>query len=369
MRKIAYYLPNINLKENIDLGHCRLLKASEWNDSDLSINKKLFGNAHGALIEIDGFSTGDNYSSTTDKSICQELEIIKFSYFSYFISNIFFFASNNSFDMFRIIEKNKDPSFEHKVLLNNGVSGLWGSQDKYYASKALNFSFGCLTLEEYELKNYHSLRSLELNDNDFMMISLFNKTRNLYEASDFNDRVLFSRIAVEILSKKLKWKLSNITEKFLDKAFSIIQVNKPENEKIEKFFIENVENKKESIKNNIEKYLNDLKDARHNLTHEGIQSNQFVNISYFLAWFPIAFVLSFDTKEIEQDFVLRIIFLLAASGTDIQKWHKESFKTATKKTTLECFEEISHRMPRLISENNYKYIECYLERFKRAIAS
>ncbi|MCG9761183.1 hypothetical protein L1D50_18960, partial [Pseudoalteromonas sp. Isolate6] len=142
MRRIAYYLPNLHLEDDINLGQFRLLKASKWDNSESLIEQKVFGDINGTLIEVDGFSTGDMFSPTVNESIYRELELIKFAYFFSALSNHYGFVSNDAFEVFRIIEKNKDPSFEHKVCLNNGIDSFLMSLDKYYNSKALSGGFG-----------------------------------------------------------------------------------------------------------------------------------------------------------------------------------------------------------------------------------
>ncbi|UJR55725.1 hypothetical protein [Dickeya zeae] len=368
MRKIAYYLPNLHLNDDIDLGQFRLLNASKWDNSDSLIEPKVFGDINGTLIEVDGFSTGDLFSPDVNESIYRELELIKFSYFLSSVSNHLSFVSNDAFEVFRIIEKNKDPSFEHKIRLNNGVDSFWMPLDKYYKSKALSGGFGRALLTKDDLKHYYLIKSLSLSDDDFMMISIFNKTRNLYTDGDFVDRVLFARIVIEKLARKLGWKLTNITDKFLDNAFNFIESNKIENEEIERFFSENVMAKRELIKNNIENYLNNLREARHALAHAGEQSNDFQNICYFMAWFPVAFMVSFEQKETEQELALQTIFLLAASGADIQKWQEREYTlTSAKRTILESFEHISRVMPVLVSMGDCENIEAHLKGLKNAI--
>lgn len=369
MRRIAYYLPNLHLEDDINLGQFRLLKASKWDNSESLIEQKVFGDINGTLIEVDGFSTGDTFSPTANESIYRKLELIKFAYFFSSLSNHNGFVSNDAFEVFRIIEKNKDPSFEHKVCLNNGIDSFLMPLDKYYNSKALSGGFGRALLTKHDLQYFHLIKSLPLSDDDFMIISIFNKTRNLYADSDFVDRVLFARIAIEKLTRKLEWKLPQITEKFLDDALTFIESNQVENEEIKNFFVKNVMTKRELIKANIENYLNGLKDARHALAHAGEQSNDFQNICYFMAWFPIAFMLSFEPKKTEQDLVLRTIFLLAASGADIQKWQEREYTlTSSKRTILESFEHISRVMPKLVSRGNCEYIELHLKGFKSTIA-
>ncbi|HDY7864629.1 TPA: hypothetical protein RQK43_004432 [Vibrio vulnificus] len=368
MRKIAYYLPNLHLEDDIALGQVRLLKASTWDNSDLLIEKKVFGDINGTLIEIGDFSTGDTFSPSVNESIYRELEIIKFAYFLSSVSNHLGFVSNDAFEVFRIIEKNKDPSFEHKICLNNGVDGFLMPLDRYYNSKALSGGFGQALLRQYDLKYYNLVKSLPLNDDDFMMISIFNKTRNLYTDSDFVDRVLFARMAIEKLAKKLGWKLYQITENFLDSAFKFIELNEVENIEINNFFVENVMSKKELIKTNIENYLNGLREARHALAHAGEQNDDFRNICYFMAWFPVAFMVSFEAKQTEQDLVLRTIFLLAASGADIQKWQEREFTlTSMKRTILESFEYRSRVVPVLVKRGDSEYIEAHLKGLQNTI--
>lgn len=368
MRKIAYYLPNLHLKDDIDLGKFRFLKASKWDNSDLLIDPKVFGDINGSLVEVDDFSTGDIFSPIINKSIYRELELIKFSYFLSSVSNHLGFVSNDTFEVFRIIEKNKDPSFEHKMRFSNGVDSFLMPLEKYFGSKALSGSFGRALLTRHDLKYYHLIKSLPLSDDELMIISIFNKTRNLYADNYFFDRVLFARIATEKLAKKLDWKLPQITEKFLERALKFVESNKDKNEKLVSFYIENVIQKKESIKTNIESYLSDLKDARHALVHAGEQNNNFQNICYFMAWFPITFMLSFEHKDISQDLVLQTIFLLAASSADIGKWQERKFTlTPGERTILESYEHLSRVMPELVSKGKDEYIEAHLQGFKSAL--
>lgn len=368
MRKIAYYLPNLHLKDDIDLGQFRFLKASEWDNPDLLIDPKVFGGIDGSLVEVDGFSTGDIFSPVVNESIYREVELIKFAYFLSSISNHLGFVSSDTFEVFRIIEKNKDPSFEHKVRFSNGVDSFLMPLDKYFVSKALSGSFGRVLLTKNDLKYYHFIKSLPLSDDELMMISIFNKTRSLYTDNDFVDRVLFARMATEKLAKKLCWKLSQITEKFLGRALKFVESNKYKNEKITRFYIENVVEKQELIKANIEDYLNNLKDARHALAHAGEQNNKFKDICYFMAWFPVAFMLSFEHKEINQDLAFQTIFLLAASSADIGKWQEREFTlTSVKKTILESYEHLSHVIPKLVSKGENEYIEAHLKSFKSVL--
>jgi len=368
MRKIAYYLPNLNLNDDIDLGQLRFLKASGWDNPDLLIEPKIFGDINGSFVEVDDFSTGNIFSPDINKFIYRELELIKFACFLFSFSNHRCFVSNDTFEVFRIVEKNKNPSFEHKECFSNGVGNHLMSLDKYFEAKALIGSFSRASLTEHYLKYYHLIKSLPLSDDDLMIISIFNKTRNLYTDNDFVDRVLFARIAIENLAKKLEAKLPKITEKFLDRALKFVESNKGENEKITNFYIENVAKKKELITTNIEEYLNGLKDARHALAHAGEQNDNYQNICYFMAWFPVAFILSFEHKVINQDLAFQTIFLLAASSVDIEKWQEREFTlTSSKRTILESYEYISRVMPKLVSKGENEYIEAYLKCFNSAL--
>ncbi|WP_158108543.1 hypothetical protein [Vibrio furnissii] len=361
MRKVAYYLPNLHLESNISLGAFRLIKASNFEDKDTLIDPNVFGDINGTLIEVGDFSTGDNFSSDVDESIYRELELIKFSYFFASVSNYFDFVSNDTFEVLRVIEKNKNPSFEHKVRFSNGVDSYLMPLDKYFNAKVLSGSFGHVSVSDFDLKCYQILKQLPISDDDLMIITIFNKTRNLYTSFDFIDRVLFARIAVEKLAKKLDWKLPTVTQSFIEVAMDFVQKNKGNNQDISVFYSDHVLEKKEQIRVNIEQYLKDLKDARHALAHAGEQDNSYDNISFFMAWFPVAFLLSFEHEDSNEELAFRTIFLLAASSVNLKKWQERDFTSLrAKRTILESYEHHSRVIPVFVSRGEKEIIKNHL---------
>lgn len=363
MRKVVYYLPNINLVEDDEIvfSDCKLLKAEGQKIAGELIDENVFGEIRGVLIEAGDFKSGDPFCRDSEKQIQDKLELIKFSYFLKAVSKHLNFVSNDSFDIFSIIERSKDKSFEQKIRFSNGIDDYFLSLDQFYSFKSKQGDFCKAELRLFDLDYYDLVNSLTMTKDDQLTISIFNKTRNLYNERDFFDRVLFARVCTERLFAKLNWYKKEGAKRFVIGALEKIKGEISSNNCLREFYEKHVEANKEKIISNLDNYLNSIRIARHSLAHEGIQDQNHNNIECFLVWFPLAFILSFDYQDISGKLSSRVMLFLCCLNVDVTHWKKRNIRDfPAKRTVLETYEYTANVLPKMIHKGDLVYTEALL---------
>ena len=94
------------------------------------------------------------------------------------------------------------------------------------------------------------------------------------------------------------------------------------------FYEKNVinDNKLDKSKNNLEIYLENLRNARHNLLHENKVNMDFMTIEAYITWFPLFFLITLFENKLTQVDIPRLIFFIKLLQLDLNKWNEKNPK-------------------------------------------
>ncbi|TQP47600.1 hypothetical protein, partial [Vibrio cholerae] len=227
-RKVSYYFPHLLVDGVVKLPVGSLTPFKEQSE-ELKIRHSEFRG--GSVFSVSGKLEVDEFDQETDLLIQKTTELLKFSYFAKSVPHcmdINGFVSLETFDMFRLIENNVNKSFEHKIVISNGMSKFSHSADKVLLSRknqAVNSihvheeDFGFDIVGTYEI--------LESKSELYSVIHLYNKVweqQSLFNS--FLDKPILAKTTFEILyringgdKKNLKTFASDFLEmiyKFVD---------------------------------------------------------------------------------------------------------------------------------------------------------
>ncbi|WP_323981808.1 hypothetical protein [Aeromonas media] len=355
-RKVLYYLPLIYVAESIELHSFRIIKYSKNKDTHSLLPFNIF-DGNGSLIEVEDFSSGDKFNDSIHKKIFNAIDFIKFSYFSSnpsHIGDISGHISSEVFECFTILEKNKDPSFEHKIQITNGMCNFYQSMEKYYLYRQ---SIGLRRIEIHESDFLHSKLSIFSVNEDklFTAMKLYNRCWEMYSIHSYFDKALLARTSIESLLPIAKLNKRNYVDSFWDSLISIIEKNCESSVVINEIYncirpYINIINK--NIKDNIDK----LKCARDKLAHDGVEDSSHINVPFYLIWFPIFWMVLLRPNEISGSDALRLVLFLILMKYDVDEWQKIDTRAflshgGSKMTHIHCYSHNSRVIPIYLKRN------------------
>lgn len=350
-KRILYYLPLISTKEVIELSKFKIKPFSgEASYSDL-LPKEIF-NPNGSLIEIDNFSSGDPYSAAVDAKIFNALERMKFGYFFLnpsFSSSIFGYVSSETFECFRVIERNRDSSFEHKVNLSNGMFSFSESLKTYYESRT-SLKQKPIYIKPEALIYVDYLSENLTEENLLTAMRLYNRCWSTYSLHNSIDKPVLARVSIEILAK-FKYGEKDGLKKFIVEFFSCSYEKLKElsnSSSVIKTLFNFVVSNQEELKNAIAKHLDDIKEARHDFAHAGVENEEFTNMPFYLIWFPLFWMVVLCSEKMTETEGIRLALFLCLLRFQPEDWQKTEFQalpTKTKKTHLHIYSDSSRLLP------------------------
>lgn len=370
-RKVIFLMPNIQVEEKIAFQNIRLIP---YNKEHENLVPSIFNN--GTLIEIDDFKTGDLYDLSIAYKIHDAIEIIKFSYFGTnapIAHEYPGFISDSTFDIFTIIEKNLDKSFEHKVRITNGVDTYLLNLNEWYKYKSILGNITPLKITTNSFASYvqYIYDDCIINDKKLSIIKLYNKCLKITDMIEHFDKILFARISIETLNSLIDGQVNkNYINKFFNRTKEIIDDYKDKEHIIIKFYNDNIISNQEEYKKlqkNLDTYLNSLRDARHDLVHENKIDTSFSTLEVYITWFPLFFLISFFKDNLNEKHLIRLVLFLGLLKINPKFWNKLDERNYNKRTSISLYSSISKSLPIHLDNNEIEYVEAYLTGFKNNI--
>ncbi len=356
-RKSLYFMPFIGIDKTIEIKELRLIKnESQYDD----ILPSIFIGGGGIFVElIDTFKSCDSYDTSMHSKIVNAIEVLKFAYYTLdvTISRLYpGFISESTFELFPIIEANKDKSSEHKTPITNGISNFLMKQEDYYKHKIILGNGHGLTISQYHLFYFELIYDDCINDeNKLSILRLYNKCLRITDTNDCFDKVIFARASIETLIKthKSSLKKTNYVETFINQLKTFIENNRDFNKQLFEFYLSKVinDNGLKKSKENLEKYLSSLADARHALVHENIVDQDFRTIEVYIAWFPLFFLSTFFKEKLNEIDIIRFILFLKLLQLDYKAWNKKDRENPSKMTCLEVYAQYTRTITANINDH------------------
>lgn len=342
-RKSLYFMPFITIEETIEIKELRLIKNTSQHDD---IMPDLFIGGGGIFVEIiNKFQSANTYDSETHMKINNMIELLKFSYYTIVTptgGGFPGFISESTFELFPIIEANKDQSFEHKTAITNGVSNFLMKQEDYYLHKTILGNGHNVEISKYYLSYFELIYNDCINnENKLSIVRLYNKCLRITDINDCFDKIIFARASIETLIKINNSFLTkkNYIKSFINKLEIFIEKNDSFNEKLFEFYLNKVKNNDglEKSEKNLDKYLISLANARHDLVHENKANQNFRTIEVYIAWFPLFFLSTFFEEKLKESDITRFILFLKLLQLDNKTWNTKDRKNYSKMTCLEVY--------------------------------
>lgn len=324
-RKVSYYFPHLFVEGEVNLTVGSLTPFKKQSD-ELKIRHSEF--CGGSLFSVNGKFEVDEFDQETDWLVQKATELMKFAYFAKRVPHgmdINGFISLETFDMFRLIENNVDMSFEHKIVISNGMSNFSHSADKVLLSRknqAVNSirvhenDFGFDIVGTYEI--------LESKNELYSVIHLYNKVweqQSLFNS--FLDKPILAKTTFEVLYRLNggdKKNLKTFSSDFVEIIYKFVDEYK-DDELILKI-INLVNTYKEHIVRNINESLNNLKITRDSLVHDGAQNLDTSPIKFYMVWFPIYWSLTINRESLTRKHAIRFLCFLCLCKHSPSKWNK-----------------------------------------------
>lgn len=350
-RKVLYYLPLVHVDETIKLSDFSIKPF--LNDSIYSslLTDSVF-DGKGSIIEVDGFESGDYLDSETDFRIFDTLEKLKFGYF--FLNPSYSgsadgYVSSETFECFRIIEKNTDGAFEQKIELTNGMFSFSGSLQAYYKYR-ISHQQKPIRMRASQL-SYVGFLTDGLNSADHMAaMRMYNRCWGTYSIHSHHDKALLAKVSTEILLS-----LKGVNKKDSSKVFSEMimeAINKFSNSNrmishiVKQCFIRGLD-----LEKVIELNLDGLKEARDKISHDGIPDYSHINVPFYLVWFPLFWLIMFCNEKLTDEEGIRFSFFCGLMCFSVRDWQKTEFTTLrTKKSHLRIYVDNSRLFPQYLKK-------------------
>lgn len=350
-RRILYYLPFIQTKESIEFSNFKIKPFSKDADYSDLLPEEIF-DCHGSLIETKKFFSGQHYSIEEDVNIFNAIEKVKFAYF--FLNpahsfSVFGYVSSETFECFRIIEKNSDPSFEHKVNFSNGMFNFSESLATYYKSRTVH-NQNNICIDSKILAYVDCLSEVETEENLLIAMRLYNRCWSTYSLHNSIDKPMLARVSIEILAKFKLGKTNGLKEfvdHFLSQSHKKLKELSKSSSSIRQILNSNIPTEEE-LKNIITKHLDDIKEARHAYTHAGVEDEAFNTIPFYLLWFPLFWMVILRIDIIKEAEGIRLALFFCLLKFPYQDWQKMDFfglPHKTKKSHLHIYSDNSRLLP------------------------
>ena len=350
-RSVMYYLPLIHVEDKIcGAGFC--LKKYEHTPRNSFLMPDGIFPEGGSLVEIEGFVSGDGFSTKIDIQVHQLLEKIKFSYF--FLNpatagHIGGYTSSENFECFRLFEKHPDSSFEQKVILSNGMYGFMHSMENYYKFRTTLRQYK-INLRSCDLHYVDRLSKLNIDDELFSAIKLYNKCWETYSIHSYLDKALFARAGIEASLKHVKLEPKNFVPTFWEKSLAHIEAHAKTNPIVDVLWKE-LEPSLDEIKFNLDSELDGLRLARHKIAHGGGQVNEYQNVPFYLIWFPVFWISTLEKEQLSYEEGIRLALFMALMKRKVDTW---SYAAPPKRSHIDSYINFSRVIPKYLAKKDQK---------------
>ena len=346
-RSVMYYLPLIHVENKIyGTGFC-LKKYEHTLGHSFLMPDGIFPEG-GSLVEIEGFVSGEGFSTEIDIQVHQLLEKIKFSYF--FLNpatagHIGGYTSSENFECFRLFEKNPDSSFEQKVILSNGMYDFMHSMENYYKFRTTLRQYK-VNLRPDDLHYVDRLSKLKIDDELFSAIKLYNKCWETYSIHSYFDKALFARAGIEASLKHVKLEPINFLPTFWKNSLAHIEAHAKTNTIVDLLWKE-LEPSLDEIKSNLDSELNGLRLARHKIAHGGGQVNEYQNVPFYLIWFPVFWISTLEKEQLSYEEGIRLVLFMALIKRKVDTW---SYTAPPKRSHIDSYINFSRVIPKYLAK-------------------
>lgn len=364
-RKIAYYFPHLLVDEEVKLPVGSLTPFKEQSE-ELKIRHSEF--CGGSFFSVSGkFEIGD-FDQETDFLIQKKIELMKFAYFAKSLPHrmdIKGFVSLETFDMFRLIENNIDESFEHKIVISNGMYEFSHSADKVLLSRKKQAVNSIRVHEEdFGFDIVGTCEILESKIELYSVIHLYNKVweqQSLFNR--FLDKPILAKTTFEVLyrlNEGDKKNLKTFASDFVEMIYNFVDGYKHD-ELISKI-INIINPYKLDIVGNINESLDNLKITRDSLVHDGMQNFDTSPIKFYMVWFPLYWSLTINRNYLNQKHAIRLLCFLCLCKHLPSTWNKiEIIKKPTYKSKLSHLENYIMNSNILARDMSEEYRSLYIE--------
>ena len=363
-------MPFVDIEETIEIKKLKLIQ----NDSKYDyIMPKLFKGGGGIFVEIiDKFKSSDAFNTNIHSEINNMIELLKFSYYTACLplgTGYPGFISDSSFELFPIIEANKDKSFEHKTPITNGVSNFLMKQEDYFRHKIILGNVNNVKIVKSFLYYFELIYDDCIHDeNKLSILKLYNKSLRITDTNDCFDKIIFARASIETLIKIKGAPLSkkNYTKTFVEKIEKFIKSYPNLNNDVLAFYKDDVvsNNGLKISEDHLNTYMESLATARHNLVHENKITQDFITIEVYITWFPLFFLITFFKEDLQEKDLTRMILFLKLLQLDFELWNKRDTNTLSNKMTcLETYDQYTRSITSQLGRNEHENISYYLEGF------
>ncbi|GGY55059.1 hypothetical protein GCM10011297_29920 [Bacterioplanes sanyensis] len=324
-RKVSYYFPHLFVDGEVKLPVGSLTPFKEQSE-ELKIRHSEF--CGGSVFAVNGKLEVDEFDQETDWLVQKITELMKFSYFAKSVPqsmDINGFVSLETFDMFRLIENNVDKSFEHKIVISNGMSDFSHSADKVLLSRK-NQAVNSICVHEedfgFDIVGTHDI--LESKSDLYSVIHLYNKVweqQSLFNS--FLDKPILAKTTFEVLYKLNggnKKNLKTFAFDFVEMIYKFVDDHK-DDEVISKI-LKVIKPYNSAIISNINYSLNNLKITRDSLVHDGAQNFDTSPIKFYMVWFPVYWSLTINRESLTRKHAIRFLCFLCLCKHLPSTWNK-----------------------------------------------
>lgn len=362
-RKVIYYLPLVQVDDPIKISGFSIkpfLKESAYGGLLLD---SIF-DGKGSVIEVDGFESGDYFDSQTDCRIYYALEKLKFGYFFLnpsYSGSVLGYVSNETFECFRIIEKNPDGAFEQKVELTNGMFSFSESLQTYYQCR-MSHQQKTIRLNASALQ-YVGFLTDGLDSAEHMAaMRMYNRCWCTHSIHSHHDKALLAKVSIEILGELKKIKKNEISD-FFSKMISDVINNLSKSSLLITHIAKQYSIRGINLKEVVEENLKNLKVARDELSHKGRPDFNHVNIPFYLVWFPLFWLTVFCSEKLTEDEGIRFSLFCGLMCFKVHDWQSVKLTAHLPvKSHLQIYDDCSRIFSNALKKSpSGKLIDDYME--------
>lgn len=327
--KTLYFMPFLSIDDNVlEIEGIRFVKNTGQYQN---VMPEIFNKYHnGVFLELTGsFVSYNSYNTNINLKILNAIEVIKFSYYALNAGSYGYFFSESSFELFTIIEQNKDETIKHKISITNGIKEYLFDLDKYYIHKSI---FGennqIIPISKNILVDIDRFYKTCMNNETYLrIIMLYNKCLRITDMNDCFDKIIFARASIDTMTKIKNINKKMYVEEFLKKSMEVVSKKSESlNRHIKEFYDSFLKSDNDLSHKNLNNYLKDLATARCDLVHENKVNSNFATIEAYIVWFPLFFIIEFFEKDIKKQSITQIILFLKLLHLDISEWNPKNKK-------------------------------------------
>lgn len=362
-RRVLYYIPLVSTRESIEFSEFTIRPFLEGSSYSDLLPEDIFC-CNGSLLEVNGFTSGDYFQGEVDLKIFEAIEKIKFGYFFLNPSHsqdCRGYVSSETFECFRILEKNQDPSFEHKVNFSNGMFNFSESLKTYYGfrrslgQKNINVNSDDFFYVDYLCSDIKDGQQLKV-------MRLFNKCWSTYSIHNHLDKVLLARASIEVFVNVIGSDKMNFVDLFFEKSLGIMKCQEKCSFTL-KELLNQIRPRLDGLRGVIEDNILNLKRARDNFAHDGVEDLNYINVPFYLLWFPIFWMIFLKSDKISEKEGIRLTLFFCLLNFQVQDWQKIEFSMSenSKMTHLSMYSHYSRVLPVYLNRQSKEIIDASLK--------